>query len=230
MLSSNQGYEMDGEKVVRIKTLYAALQWFKKKFEEENYDNPKFRHFEIVDQIKGNYIMDYTKSYSKDVNKSGGELPDEQLLEKERNRDSSRTERYDIRKFPICWVVAVTVISPLSMKEKRYYYVMKIGKWYSRWANNLYPSAKKHFNKEGFTLNTSVLLHSLRNPQHGLENTTSISTLVIVTEDLDIFYINMDKANRLGGKGLGVVTDKWNQSVVGIPKSEFSDKDVNDYE
>ena len=210
-----------------IKNIYEAVDHFKKAFETENGDNPRYRKFEVVDRIMGDHTMDYTKSYSKTINRS--ENAGEDTLKKERERtDVYRVERQDIKKFVQCWVIRVTYLSGLGIRDHRYYYVVRRERFFNRWANTLYERAKKHFDKDGITLKTDIIIHSLKNPLT-MTDTSEISTLVLVMGNSDIYYMNLDKINRLAAKGLGVVTDKWNQQVVGIPKDEFSLKDVNIY-
>lgn len=233
MNNSTQGYEVDsGGEVTRVTSLSAALKWFQKSFEEDHYDDVRFRKFDVVDQVKGDFVMDYTTSHSRHVNQDKNEITDlnvewEKSMVK---KNPNMTKRYDIRRFTVCWVVGVKYISPLSTIEKRYYYVVYRNKWYNKWANNLYPFAKKWFNKDGITLKADILMHSMRNPDADHMDVSGASTLVLVTENLEIFYASMDKINKLAAKNLGIVTDKWNQQVVGIPRDEFSVEDVNNYE
>lgn len=126
------GYTLDEKgNVKEISSLYAAAQWFKKKFIESNMDANKISKIEFSGQIKGDFIKDYTNP----------------VLEG------------DTTKFTICWIMSVTFNSIFGIPDKRYYYIIFRKNWFNRWANTYFDSANKYFNQDGITIKMDILNH-----------------------------------------------------------------------
>jgi hypothetical protein len=200
------GYEIDANnKVISLSTLWASTKYFEKIFGEKHIDTYSIYSISIVDYILGDYITDYTQPHntrSENVN--------------------PETVRTDVRKFKICYVFEVKFRNSLQIMDKKYYYIIFRKKWYNRWADMNYPRLTQHLKKDGITVKTDIILDAV---SKGINRE---ATLVLVMEDCSIWYANMYDLGVWGDK-IGVITDKWNQQCIGIPKSMFSEKDPNVY-
>ncbi len=192
----DSGFKINEHGVVSsITKLYAALMWFKKCFGEVNRDSDKITKFEVVDNVKGDFVQNYSQPNGR------------------------------VTKFNICWVVKVTFKSVFGTPDERFYFVIFRKKFFNRWANTYYEGLNKYFGQDGITIKTDVLEKS-RNFYS--RNISHISSLVVVAGNTRVYYMPMKDLIQLSQK-IGIITDKWNQVCVGIPKSLMSEEDVNKY-
>lgn len=199
-----QGYKLDeNNKVVALENLYPAVRYFEKTFREQALDVMSIYSFKMKDYIEGDYISNYT---SPDSN--------------------------DIKKFKICWIGEVKFKPKQEgnllehmynvKNDTHYYYIIFRKRWYNKWANNYYESLPRYHDKDGITVKIDIFLDAVDN------NRNAKSTLVLITGDCKIYYIPMLEAAKFGDK-IGIVTDKWNQQIIGLPKEMFSETDPNEY-
>ena len=191
-----------------ITKLWPSVQFFKQKFYEEHFDSETIRNFELIGNIKGDYVQDYSRSFKDENEKMGS--PEIEY-------------RKDVVKFNVCWIVKVTFMSVFNTPDEKIYYIVFRHKFFNRWDNTYYENAKKYFDRDGITLKTDILEHAMN------QNKVEISTLVLVTGNTKIYYTPMKEVLDLAQRKIGIFTDKWNQVCVGIPKEIMLEEDVNKY-
>ena len=143
---SAQGYELDEKgNVKKISNIYAASQWFKTKFVENNIDNDKIRKIEFAERV----LSDFVKQYD----------------------DGQQS----VQKFTIAWVVKVDYENHFGSLDTRYYYIMYRTKWFHRWANTYYESLKKYFNHDGLTLKMDIPKHAFDLKRDGISTLVNVT-------------------------------------------------------
>lgn len=222
-------FEQENNEDIKITpdSLYKSVLYFKSIFVEKHKSNPLINGFKIVDKIDGDFITDYTKSFSKNIDNTVIKEEDiDKAIESEKPHKGLTSKRDDIIRRPVCWVIEIPIVHPLGIVDHKYYYIVYRKKWFNRWANIYYKSTTRYFNKEGITIVTDILKNSLC--CYNKTNINKISTLVFVTTD-GVYYIPMEEVFKLSRK-IGIFTDKWNQVCVGIPRSSFLLEDPTKYD
>lgn len=222
-MSYQYGYTLDKDgNVSSLTSLYAATKYFEKKFRERTIDLESVYKFSLVDFIEADHIQDYSKDYTNNRAPEDDRAQNEPIV------------RTDIVKKKICWVGQVLYKNTVGRLDehvpvkdrtfdRHFYYITFRKYWFRRWATNYYPTLPRFRDKDGITLHIDVPYHAVQNKQD------RVSTLVIVTGDLKIYYMPIYDIRKWSDK-VGLKTDKWNQTVIGIPKTMLLEQDPNVYE